>query len=90
MHTTEDVRTDVGRTAALVLQQVSLPDQVLAQTEVGQCHSSLLFVQDHVAELQVPMNNVLLCTQTYNMCVFNNNNPRNSSSVAHQNERVFR
>ena len=62
--TTEHVGADVRRAAPLVLQRVVLTDEVFAETEVGQRDPLRLFVQHHVSQLEVAMNDVLLPTQT--------------------------
>ena len=58
--TTEHLRTDVGRTAALVSQHIVLVHESFAQTEVSDGHVSRAVVKHDVSQLQVAMHDVLL------------------------------
>ena len=63
--TTENIRTDVGRTATLVFQEVIFTDQVFAETEVGDSDTSTPLVENHVAQLEVTVYYVFLSKRKY-------------------------
>ena len=58
--TAEHVGANVGGASTLVLEKVSLTQQMFAEAEVGDGHTVRALVQHHVPQLKVSMDNVLL------------------------------
>ena len=59
-HTTEYIRADVCRTSTLVSQQITVANEMFAETEVSNRYSACTCVEYHVTQLQVSMNDVPL------------------------------
>lgn len=62
--TTEDIWAYISWAPTLVLEEVILIEEVLAQTEIGEGHLPTALVEHHVAQLEVSVNNVSLVQST--------------------------